>query len=154
MQWGIGRYLYDLEEGWATFNTNGRYSSQIKENSSDKGGRWFKWNPPALPAWALPKASTPPAPEPAPIYAEYRERIKQFAESADGKKAWPKGINEIVSWVCQNKVSGFSHWAEVQACTNRDALETVMKSIVEESAGRINQGDKSNGKKREPVGAY
>ena len=49
VQWGIGRYLYDLEEGWATVCDNGIFNGKTKE------GKWFKWNPPALPSWALPK---------------------------------------------------------------------------------------------------
>ena len=49
VQFGIGRYLYDLEEGWATVSENGKYSGKTP------GGKWFRWNPPALPEWALPK---------------------------------------------------------------------------------------------------
>ena len=48
VQWGIGRYLYDLEEGWANVCDNGIYNGKTKE------GKWFKWNPPVLPEWALP----------------------------------------------------------------------------------------------------
>lgn len=51
VQWGIGRYLYNLETGWADFNTNGKYSAKMKD------GSYHKWNPPQLPAWALPKAT-------------------------------------------------------------------------------------------------
>lgn len=46
--WGIGRYLYQLDEGWAEITENGIYSGKTKE------GEWFKWNPPKLPSWALP----------------------------------------------------------------------------------------------------
>lgn len=49
VQWGIGRYLYDLPEGWITVCENGIYNGKTKE------GKWFKWNPPQLPEWALPK---------------------------------------------------------------------------------------------------
>lgn len=49
VQFGIGRYLYDLEEGWITVCENGKYSGKTKTD------KWFKWNPPALPEWALPK---------------------------------------------------------------------------------------------------
>ena len=49
VQFGIGRYLYDLEEGWATVSENGKYSGKTP------GGKWFRWNPPTLPEWALPK---------------------------------------------------------------------------------------------------
>jgi len=47
-QWGIGRYLYNLDTGWADIATNGKFSAKTKDNT------WFKWNPPALPSWALP----------------------------------------------------------------------------------------------------
>src|SRR5690606_38042070 len=48
VQWGIGRYLYQLEEGWANVHEGGQYSAQTKDK------KWFRWDPPALPAWALP----------------------------------------------------------------------------------------------------
>ena len=50
VMWGIGRYLYDLEEGWAQVHDGGRFSAKTKD------GKWFKWDPPALPEWAVPKA--------------------------------------------------------------------------------------------------
>lgn len=48
--WGIGRYLYSLEEGWATVCDDGIYSAKLKDSN-----KWFRWNPPILPDWALPK---------------------------------------------------------------------------------------------------
>lgn len=48
VQWGIGRYLYHLPTGWAEFTDNGKYSAEID-------GKYYKWNPPQLPSWALPK---------------------------------------------------------------------------------------------------
>ena len=53
--WGIGRYLYNLEESWVEVTEKGKYSGKTK------GGEWFHWNPPALPAWALPGGSGKPA---------------------------------------------------------------------------------------------
>jgi len=50
--WGIGRYLYHLEATFATFATNGRYSAKVEN-------KYFKWNPPTLPAWALPEDEKP-----------------------------------------------------------------------------------------------
>lgn len=49
VQWGIGRYLYALEESFANVNENGRLRGKTKD------GKPFKWDPPQLPAWALPK---------------------------------------------------------------------------------------------------
>jgi hypothetical protein len=58
VQWGIGRYLYDLEEGWAVFPDNGKgpYSAKIE-------GKFYRWIPPELPKWALPEGEIP-APKP------------------------------------------------------------------------------------------
>lgn len=47
VHWGIGRYLYNLEGGWARFCEDGIYSAKIE-------GNWFSWSPPDLPTWALP----------------------------------------------------------------------------------------------------
>lgn len=49
VQWGIGRYLYKLEESWINANENGAYRGKTKD------GTTFKWDEPSLPAWALPK---------------------------------------------------------------------------------------------------
>jgi hypothetical protein len=52
VQWGIGRYLYNLEVGFANVckdGEKGEYRGKVKE-----GNIWFTWNPPKLPAWALP----------------------------------------------------------------------------------------------------
>lgn len=50
VQWGIGRYLYLLEESWVKADDKGRYRGQTKDRE------WFRWNPPELPKWALPEA--------------------------------------------------------------------------------------------------
>jgi|SRR6185369_6513624 len=50
--WGIGRYLYGLESGFAQIvekGTKGALSGKTKE------GKWFYWLPPQLPSWALPQ---------------------------------------------------------------------------------------------------
>jgi hypothetical protein len=54
--WGIGRYLYDLPEGYATISPTGRH---YQPASKGKGGKpdlpAFKWDAPSLPVWALPE---------------------------------------------------------------------------------------------------
>lgn len=52
VQWGVGRYLYDLDVGWAVFDEKGKYRDKFKEGTDTK---WHKWNPPKLPNWALPQ---------------------------------------------------------------------------------------------------
>lgn len=49
VQWGIGRYLYNLDAGWGQVVDRGQHKAKTKNNE------WFQWNPPRLPAWALPK---------------------------------------------------------------------------------------------------
>lgn len=55
VQWGIGRYLYNLPEGWATVSDDGRFYGKLKS------GKGFHWDPPALPGWALPDGSGKPS---------------------------------------------------------------------------------------------
>jgi len=52
--WGIGRYLYNLDESWVEVTDKGKYSGKTK------GGEWFRWNPPKLESWALPGGSGKP----------------------------------------------------------------------------------------------
>ena len=49
--WGIGRYLYNLEESFGEVSENGSFSGKTPD------GKRFRWNPPRLPAWALPGGS-------------------------------------------------------------------------------------------------
>jgi len=62
VQWGIGRYLYKVEEGFAqifdeqstpVFNGKGIYKGEAKKKDGTRV--FFTWNPPKLPDWALPK---------------------------------------------------------------------------------------------------
>ena len=67
VQWGIGRYLYNLDIGYANISQNGKNRGKLKDKTA------FRWDPPELPAWALPSGSKqppakpqgqPPAPQP------------------------------------------------------------------------------------------
>jgi len=50
VQWGMGRYLYQLTETWAIFSDQGQYNHYDKQKKQS-----FRWSPPKLPEWALPK---------------------------------------------------------------------------------------------------
>jgi hypothetical protein len=88
VQWGIGRYLYDLDETFGEVREDGIFSAKTKE------GEWFKWSPPKLPAWAIPGTNTtkvrgaapppsepvegaPPGPQQPPIETDLY-RLKDF----------------------------------------------------------------------------
>jgi hypothetical protein len=51
---GIGRYLYNLTEGFAVISERGAHRGRTKEGTS------FKWDPPPLPSWALPGNDSEP----------------------------------------------------------------------------------------------
>lgn len=53
VQWGIGRYLYDLGTTFAIVADEGQYFAQGKDKYTGRDYR-FRWNPPKLPVWALP----------------------------------------------------------------------------------------------------
>jgi hypothetical protein len=61
VQWGIGRFLYDLEIQWAVIDEKGRYFAKLPDKH---GGGTFKWNAPALPTWAVANPTQPPPAEP------------------------------------------------------------------------------------------
>lgn len=52
VQWGIGRYLYNLEEGFAQTSTD---KKQGWNRAKLKDGTAFFWSPPSLPSWAIPE---------------------------------------------------------------------------------------------------
>ena len=61
--WGVGRYLYYLPDHWAVITPSGRFwhGQKIKRDGKDEYVS-FRWDPPALPDWALPGGSgVPPA---------------------------------------------------------------------------------------------
>ena len=132
--WGIGRYLYYLDEGFAKI---------LPENSKEglygktKDGTKFKWLPPELPDWALPNGSgkppaktsksssksspTPPSEEDKKKCEELKSKLMDY-EDVIPKDSWkdieaaiqvatPESIaflNQMLSWACKearNKAS-------------------------------------------------
>jgi hypothetical protein len=59
VQWGIGRYLYELEEEFADVREDGRMRGKVKGRTPGED-RSFRWNPPKLPAWAVPGSTDAP----------------------------------------------------------------------------------------------
>lgn len=53
VQWGIGRYLYNLDEIWVDIKDRGQHF--IKDQKNNIKGYW---NSPMLPDWALPSLTT------------------------------------------------------------------------------------------------
>mgnify|MGYP003489787045 CR=1 FL=1 len=72
-QWGIGRYLYQLQETFAEVSEEFQKGWERARLPKDNGGGTIYWKPPKLPSWALPK--------------EPEHEIKQ-SELDSLKKAW------------------------------------------------------------------
>jgi len=75
VQWGPGRYLYNLDAMWAQVAENGINRGTAYKNKTDQKNRqnpvYFKWNPPILPAWALPTPDDmKKKPDPPPLEKE------------------------------------------------------------------------------------
>lgn len=84
VQWGIGRYLYKLEESWINANENGSYRGKTKD------GTVFKWDAPALPAWALPKGYDVKSES----HVEHKQTKKNVIQFTDEQKAEMKKWND------------------------------------------------------------
>lgn len=120
VQWGIGRYLYGLDEGWAI-------CSAKKENGPEwryqpaKNGRHgsFYWSAPELPQWALPedtKAKT--------------KRTKPDLPPA-GEQAKPEPA------VREDNPYGIPgpEWLKLDACKSYDELYQMCGMMRENSRG-------------------
>lgn len=75
VQWGIGRYLYALDETFAQVHENGRFRGKLPERA---GGKPFRWDPPPLPADALP---------PSPVQQREQEAMLEYVRAAGQRVA-------------------------------------------------------------------
>ncbi len=101
VQWGIGRYLYKLEAGWGTVSKKGKYSGKIKPS-----GKWFKWDPPTLPTWALPLNSVK-------LKIHNKEQPKGHDEIIDIESLLPTVRTEIKLFFKEIKVTEPSRMLEI-----------------------------------------
>ena len=90
VQWGIGRYLYQLEEGFANC-AGGPHFGKTKD------GTTFRWTPPALPLWALPGGAGKPDGSEAPSHPSSRNVTKAAAPAAPRPAATPAKASEPVA---------------------------------------------------------
>jgi len=126
-QWGIGRYLYYLDETFAEVvdqpleGARGWNYARLPEKH---GGAVYYWKTPSLPAWALPK-------EP--------EHEISLAELGELKRAWmakfapnttnPKELRDGFSSFVVSVAGDFP--ASDYTCWTREAFEKCMTRIAE-----------------------
>ena len=133
VQWGIGRYLYKLEESWINANENGAYRGKTKD------GTPFKWDAPSLPSWALPKSSksethSEPKSESKPKKSVVRFTDKQKKEMS----RWTDGTfskDELDKFKKQTTVPGANITELVQWYADEYANRHANKVTAEEEDG-------------------
>lgn len=134
VQWGIGRYLYKLEESWINANENGAYRGKTKD------GTTFKWDAPTLPAWALPKGSnvkseshsdTKPKQTKKPVVQFTDEQKKEMSRWTDGTFS----KDELDKFKKQTTAPGANIAELVQWYADEYAKRQANKVTPEEEAG-------------------
>lgn len=86
VQWGIGRYLYNLEENWVDIKERGEHYINSKTKDGYITGYW---DTPQLPSWALPAKDQTPIPTVEEVLEQWKAlggTEEQFNEKI--KKDW------------------------------------------------------------------
>ena len=121
-QWGIGRYLYHLDETFAEVAEKGGKGWNYARLPEKSGGGVYYWKPPALPSWALPK--------------EPEHEVKK-TELTKLKKAWRDKFAADVKSAADLR-EGFDRFVESivgefpaadHTCWTQDALRDCYKRI-------------------------
>lgn len=108
---GVGRYLYNLKDGWAEISPDGKFSGQTKDRKR------FRWNPPKLPDWALPKDNTPRQGNSNPVN-EQSDRLKQtLLDWINSGVLSGKGLKKAESYIATNDIDGMTR--TIEWCKNQ-----------------------------------
>lgn len=119
VQWGIGRYLYSIEVSFGVVAKKGRFRDNVGKGDDKK---LVRWNPPELPAWAVPGSSGEPTPDDlSRSLPEYMQRFDLF-----------KSIEEADTWA-------ENHWPKVQEDLD-DKDHKKASSYFEQAKKTISEG--------------
>jgi len=125
VRWGIGRYLYMLDESFAEVSEDGTGRGWNYATLPDKqGGGSFYWKAPKLPSWALPKEPEYEISE-AELKALKKAWKDKFAPNSRNPSELSDGFIRFVHSVCgEFPVTDISAWLRV-------SYETCMTRIKE-----------------------
>lgn len=133
VHWGIGRYLYKLEESWINANENGAYRGKTKD------GTIFKWDAPTLPAWALPKGTKSESHSESKSESKPKKPVVQFTEEQRAEMSrWTDGTfskEELDKFKKQTTVPGANINELVQRYADEYTNRHAPKMIPEEEDG-------------------
>lgn len=123
-QWGIGRYLYRLDETFAEVaeKSGGRTWNYAKDKGS---GQVYYWKTPDLPGWALPKEKDIEVSE-AQLQELKRQWRAKFCATSKNPAELRRGFESFV-----NSVVGEFPGLTDHTCWTADALTQCAKRIEE-----------------------
>ena len=133
-QWGIGRYLYQLDETFAEVSESGGKGWNWAVLPEKHGGGSFYWKPPALPSWALPKEPEYEITE-AELNSLKRAWKEKFAPDSKNPADLRDGFNRFVHSLCgEFPFSDVSAWLRVswEKCMQQIANTTDPKGVSPE----------------------
>jgi hypothetical protein len=144
--WGIGRYLYDLPDHWATVRKDGgRFRGEAKGTDGQKVR--FTWDPPLLPDWALPKGQTQNSPKSSNVDRAVAwliqsscadEWVSRIAQIQAQKKLSPQEFQNIQSHLANQMVSRGGEMNTTQGFT--DFISKVQSTgVIQEDTWRALQ---------------
>lgn len=123
-QWGIGRYLYYLDEAFAEVSEDGGKGWVYATLKTDEGKRIYYWKPPMLPSWAMPKE-----PEHEITEDELNGLKYAWKEKFGADEKRPAFLREGFVRFVEGLVGAFP--VSDYTCWTRDALEKCSKHIAE-----------------------
>lgn len=123
-QWGIGRYLYHLDEAFAEVSENGQKGWNYAKLPDKHGGASYYWKPPALPAWALPKGPEYEIKE-AELTALKKAWREKFASDVKNPADMREGFTRFVASICGEFPNAD------YTCWTRDALDKCKARIAQ-----------------------
>ena len=120
VHWGIGAYLYDLDETFVECDGN----TKKYPNYAKADGKPFSWQAPRLPAWALPPHPKDPEPNLMTNMTKLRKYLHKDVGCNDQADA------DVVCWF----VSGGSYSTVGAATATEEDAKAVMNAVLDSIA--------------------
>ena len=128
VQWGIGRYLYNMDEAWAECRIvpnrwDCHNNCHVVKGKNGKPDQYIDWTAPALPGWAMPQADAD----------EYRSRI----EKCEDLEALKTEYTEAYKWSKSFGRGDLMQEFEKLKDTVKARIQEKLMALSEQSAGEI-----------------
>ena len=129
VQWGIGRYLYGLDEGWAICSSQKEGGPGWRYQPAKSGKHHsFYWCAPELPQWALPPD----------VKAKTKRTKPELPEGGEKAKVEPAARPTNAYGIPADA------WLVLDACKSYDELYAACASFREHSRGQNPTGENWN----------